>query len=230
MALDPVPTYPGNYDAVESNNNPPGNDSRREGDDQIRRMKASEKATWTNITGAVTASHTELNTLVGVDPSYKVVAVPTGAIALFELNTLNGWTKITSAAYNNVAMRISTGTITDTTYGNLDFDVVFSRTATDAHTLSESDIPAHDHGGGPHNHGLRYRDASGGATFNIGVAFATTDSASDTYTSSLFATASNSEYVENSGAIVTSFGSGGSHTHGNDMRVRYRDVCAFQKD
>ena len=46
--------------------NPAGTDARSQGDDHIRMVKSSVKATFPNITGAVTATHTELNLIDGV--------------------------------------------------------------------------------------------------------------------------------------------------------------------
>ena len=46
--------------------NPAGTDARSQGDDHIRMVKSSVKATFPNITGAVTATHTELNKIDGV--------------------------------------------------------------------------------------------------------------------------------------------------------------------
>jgi hypothetical protein len=45
--------------------NPTGTDARSQGDDHIRLVKSSVKATFPNITGAVTATHTELNLIDG---------------------------------------------------------------------------------------------------------------------------------------------------------------------
>ena len=46
--------------------NPAGTDARSQGDDHIRMVKSAVKATFPNITGAVTATHTELNKIDGV--------------------------------------------------------------------------------------------------------------------------------------------------------------------
>tara|TARA_B110000037_G_C17013726_1_gene462381 strand:- start:644 stop:1099 length:456 start_codon:yes stop_codon:yes gene_type:complete len=46
--------------------NPAGTDARSQGDDHIRMVKSAVKATFPNITGAVTATHTELNLIDGV--------------------------------------------------------------------------------------------------------------------------------------------------------------------
>ena len=41
--------------------NPTGTDPRSQGDDHIRLVKSTLRSTFPNITGAVTATHTELN-------------------------------------------------------------------------------------------------------------------------------------------------------------------------
>ena len=45
--------------------NPTGTDSRSQGDDHIRLVKSAVKATFPNIAGAMTATHTELNKIDG---------------------------------------------------------------------------------------------------------------------------------------------------------------------
>jgi len=46
--------------------NPLGTDAKSAGDDHIRLLKATIKATFPNITGALTATHTQLNFVTGV--------------------------------------------------------------------------------------------------------------------------------------------------------------------
>lgn len=46
--------------------NPTSSDPKSQGDDHIRFLKSTVKATFPNITGAVTATHTQLNYMVGV--------------------------------------------------------------------------------------------------------------------------------------------------------------------
>ncbi len=46
--------------------NPTGTDPRSQGDDHLRLIKSTVKATLPNLTGAVTSTHTELNLLDGV--------------------------------------------------------------------------------------------------------------------------------------------------------------------
>ncbi len=45
--------------------NPTGTDPRSQGDDHIRLVKSTIKSTFPNLTGAVTATHTELNLIDG---------------------------------------------------------------------------------------------------------------------------------------------------------------------
>ena len=45
--------------------NPTGTDPRSEGDDHLRMLKSSIKASFPNVSGAMTATHTELNTIDG---------------------------------------------------------------------------------------------------------------------------------------------------------------------
>lgn len=46
-------------------NTPTGAEPKNEGDDQIRNVKKAVRLTWPNVAGVVTASHTEMNLLVG---------------------------------------------------------------------------------------------------------------------------------------------------------------------
>jgi hypothetical protein len=59
--------------------NPGSTDAKSEGDDHIRLVKATVKATFPNVTGAVTATHTALNSAAGVGsgtfPSVPVTGV-----------------------------------------------------------------------------------------------------------------------------------------------------------
>jgi hypothetical protein len=51
--------------------NPTGDTSRKEADDNFRHIKEVLKRDFANVSGAVTASHTELNRLVGVTSSVQ---------------------------------------------------------------------------------------------------------------------------------------------------------------
>lgn len=61
MAVDTA-LYVGNFDTTK----PAGSDSRKEADDNMRQMKTAEKNSFPNITGAMIATHAELNRVVGV--------------------------------------------------------------------------------------------------------------------------------------------------------------------
>lgn len=61
MPVDPA-LHIGNFDTA----NPTGATSRKEADDNFRHIKEVLKRDFAGITGAVTATHTELNRLVGV--------------------------------------------------------------------------------------------------------------------------------------------------------------------
>lgn len=75
--------------------NPASTDGLAQADDHIRLLKSTIKATLPNVTGAITASHTELNALDGVTASAT------------EINKLDGLTA-TTAQLNSLA---SGGTI-----------------------------------------------------------------------------------------------------------------------
>ena len=56
----------GTYISDLNSSNPAAGDAVNEGDDHIRLVKSTVKATFPSITGAVTSTHTELNLLDGV--------------------------------------------------------------------------------------------------------------------------------------------------------------------
>lgn len=55
----------GTYINDLNTNNPPGSDGKSQGDEHIRLLKSTIKTTFVNITGEVSATHTELNLLDG---------------------------------------------------------------------------------------------------------------------------------------------------------------------
>lgn len=118
--------------------------------------------------------------------------VPAGTKwAFYQAAAPSGYTQDTSL--NDYAIRLvnSTGAGTG---GSVNFSTLFARTATDAHTLTESQIPAHYHTYGTSNPG----------NFGSGSA--------------------QSIYGTTGGSYQTSTtGGGGSHTHNIDMRVKYAD-------
>lgn len=74
----------GTYISDLNASNPASGDAKSQGDDHIRLVKSTILATFPNITGAVTKTHTEINGLAPLaSPVFTgVVAVPLGAAAL----------------------------------------------------------------------------------------------------------------------------------------------------
>lgn len=74
----------GTYISDLNASNPASGDAKSQGDDHFRLLKSTLQATFPNITGAVTKTHTEINALAPLaSPVFTgVVAVPLGAAAL----------------------------------------------------------------------------------------------------------------------------------------------------
>jgi hypothetical protein len=120
-----------------------------------------------------------------------------GTKALFvQTNAPTGWTKDTDQ--NDKALRIVSGT--PGTGGTSAFSTVFGLTATDAHTLTESEIPAH-------THGLTRKTNQGSSDF-------------------IHPASGGGETAFNSGST----GGSGSHSHNMDLQVSYLDVIKATKD
>lgn len=119
--------------------------------------------------------------------------IPTGhAIPFYNASVPTGWTVIVA---NDYAVRIvNNATSGGTGGGSVAFSTLFGRTATDAHTLTINEIPAHFHS-----------DASILLTASVGGGANIAGTASATTTTG-----------------VT--GGGASHTHGIDMRVAYLNM------
>lgn len=98
MAVDTA-AYIGSFDTTK----PTASDPKAEGDDNLRHIKATVKASFPNVTGAVTPTHTELNYLAGVTSGVQT-----------QLNTLTG----TFASYAPLASPALTGTPTVPTATN----------------------------------------------------------------------------------------------------------------
>ena len=99
----------GTYINSLNSSNPVATDGLAFADDHLRLIKATILASFPNITGAMTATHTVLN---GLDA--RVTAIESGVHAsgtkmLFQQSTApTGWTKDTN--YNDHAIRVVTGT------------------------------------------------------------------------------------------------------------------------
>ena len=127
----------------------------------------------------------------------KGAAFPAGTRMLFQQSSAPpGWRKDTT--HNDKALRIVSGSVTGG--GTVAFSTVFGRTATDAHTLTISQIPSHAHG--------RFRGTPGAGGSD---GFANNINAVDTI-------------------VTDAEGGGGSHAHGMDIRVLYVDVIIAEKE
>ena len=145
----------GTYINSLNSSNPAATDGLAFADDHMRLMKATILASFPNITGAMTATHTVLN---GLDA--RVTAIETGVHAsgtklLFQQTAApTGWTKDTTN-HNDSAIRVVTGTAGSggtNAFSTLDATAVGTINSslsgsTAGHTLSLSQIPSHTHTG-----------------------------------------------------------------------------------
>lgn len=233
MALDPVPTYPGNYDAAEANNNPPGSDSRRQGDDQIRGMKASEKATWTNITGAVTATHAELNRLDGVSLTDPIITLPSGTKMLFYQDAApTGWT--IDQTVDEHMVRLTKGSVAGGQAGGLsggtnDFSAQFTTINASSESLSIAQMPGHTHTMNAHSHTLLGKSGTGDQTFQANFRFAA-DTPGGSYMTNTGTNTTNTAGVQSTTSTMQSTGSGDTHNHTVDIRAKWAAGIMATKD
>lgn len=235
MALDAIPTFPSEYDSTGATNNPPGSDSRRQGDDQIRILKANMNQTWANVSGAVTSSHEELNRLDGVSLTDPIITLPSGTIMLFEAPATapTGWTKKTDAAYDDVAIRIVTGAQTQA--GTHSFSTLFADLAEGAtpgvggHAITVGEMGAHAHGGGSHVHSLNVSSSAGNVNLAGAVTFGGTAGGGNMGFNT-FSTVNNNLVGLPTSTVINTNGNDEEHSHTLDNRLKYRDAYFAQKD
>lgn len=189
---------------------------------------------------------TAANNVVQLDGSAKIPAVdgsqltnlPSGGFAagtvmIFKQTAApTGWTKDTTAALNDSALRVITGTV-GAQAGTAAFSTTFvSRTpagsiTVDNHTLTTAEIPGH-------THALEIRDA--GAAGSI-VENATDSAGNMLDTTSINNGASPPSFTSTVNARGASTGDGGAHNHTGsftgtamDFAVKYNDVIVASKD
>lgn len=69
--------------------NPPASDGLSQGDDHLRLIKAVILATFANITGAVTGTHTQLNTLTSATYPFVAASIADDAVTTTKILNLN---------------------------------------------------------------------------------------------------------------------------------------------
>lgn len=123
---------------------------------------------------------------------------PSGTKMLFQQTAApTGWTKVT-ASVNDKALRVVSGSVSSG--GSVAFSTAFGTTATDAHTLTISEMPAHTH------------------TYNDYTQQDSGDSAGA------------SAQARVPGTATSSTGGGAGHSHNIDLQVTYLDVIIATKD
>ena len=93
--------------------NPGANDAMSEGDDHLRLLKSTVKATFPNVTGAVTASHSDINKLAGGSYTGNVVGNVAGNVTGSVTGNVTGNASTATAA--TIATNVSGGTASVTT-------------------------------------------------------------------------------------------------------------------
>ena len=140
-----------------------------------------------------------------------------------------GWTKETTATYNDSALKFTTGTVS--TGGSDAFSTHFGTSkSTASYTLTTTDIPSHYHsvninsGYQSANHTHQYTSpygAAGGYSFS---GASTTASTQNTGTES-------ASHYHNVSGNTGSAGSGGGHSHTlSNFNIKYAEVIIAQKD
>jgi hypothetical protein len=148
-------------------------------------------ATGLGVTGTLTSTG-------AITGATGLLPFPTGTLMLFQQTAApTGWTKQTT--HNDKALRVVSGT--PSSGGSSPFSTVFGLTATQSHTLSTAEIPAHTHG---------YESA------------VQTTAVTNTSQQVVVSTAQS--------ATSGSTGGGGGHTHNIELRVHYVDLIIAARD
>lgn len=177
MSLDPDTNLLGDWNAIDDNNQPPGADPRKEGDNQLRGIKGSLKRTFPNFIGSpggvVNTTEEELNQLDGIGTTQTVEArlaaleagsakFPGGGVVALmfrnQVSAIPGWTQATGVEYDNAILRVINTA-----------DALSQGGSNNPISMSGAEVPAHPHavnlsGDGEHNHGI-LNGWSGGTSF-----------------------------------------------------------------
>ena len=109
----------GTYISDLNTSNPASSDGKSAGDDHIRLIKSTVKATFPNVAGAVTPTHTELNYVAGVTSAVQTQINTKGAIAGQVWTGTHDYT--TATAINVPAPTTGSNAVTKTYADNLSF-------------------------------------------------------------------------------------------------------------
>jgi len=162
-------------------------------------------------------------TLQGYDAQTIVFA--TGTAMLFYQNLApTGWTKVTTSALDNCALRIvsdgsGTGGNGGVTGGTATFSSVFGASkSTGSYTLQAADIPTHSHSvtdpGHGHNYGTNAATGVRNDTPQVNVASYNTGTTGSATT----------------GITLGNYGGGGGHAHTINFDVRYASFIVATKN
>ena len=186
--------------------NPAATDALSAADDHIRLIKSTIKATFPNITGAVTATHTTLNSVI----------VPSGGIIIWsgaESAIPTGWVLCNGSN--------STPDLRDKFVMGAGTTAVNTTGGTSSLTIAEANLPSHTHAisftsgaGGSHTHSIS-SDGAHTHTFNVSGSPGS-DSNNfdvDNHNNGNTGGDSASKTTSSSGAHTHTIGSESSHTH-----------------
>jgi microcystin-dependent protein len=158
-----------------------------------------------------------------------------------------GWTKEVGAAFNDVALRLVTGTIGSG--GTVAFVTVFSTSratdaqapgtsavapgSTDGFTLTSAEIPSHTHTQNGHTHAVTVGTGSKGST--TAISYTTTFSGTTTIAAAATSTVATNQNTGGGGShshahATTHSHTVNSHTHNSNLNVQYQDVIIAQKN
>jgi len=205
--------------------NPVSTDPLSSADDHMRLIKATIKATFPNITGAVTVTQADLNAVT-------TPAFPSGTRMLFQQTAApTGWTKDTS--HNDKALRIVSGTVgSGGTNGLSTLDATAVGTInssisgnTESKVLSIAQLPAHTHTGSVD---LRTNWEAGSSNLSpVGTGDARYNGSASSPSFTTNATGGGGGHSHGVGSLTVTSSFTGSP---NALSIAYVDVIIAQKD
>lgn len=179
---------------------------------------------------SATAASTYL-TISSASSTYLTSAFPSGTKVVFAQTAApTGWTKVVT--YDNAALRVVSGAASSG--GTVNFTAAFASQNVGDTTLSQAQMPAHNHpaydsghshGAGDygHNHTIGYM-FGGGPQFQGGGDYFWGEATAGIGFGNIYVTGGNASVG------TTNTGGGGSHTHSLNMAVKYVDTIIASKD